>query len=118
MEFSELVGKKITHIVINKERTLILIKTDDGAMYKMWHEQDCCEGVEIKDIDGDLQDLVGETILEARVDTNEKLFPIGFSDGEFLWTFYRIRTLRASVQISWLGTSNGYYSMGVSFDKG
>jgi hypothetical protein len=117
MKFSVLVEKTIRHIVVSDDRTEILINTDDGALYKMFHDQECCEGVGIKDIDGDLNDLVGDKILMADVETNEALNPGEYREGEFLWTFYRIRTAKVYISICWLGTSNGYYSMGVSFDK-
>jgi hypothetical protein len=38
----------------------------------MYHELDCCETVSIEDIDGDLMDLIGETILEAEETSRRK----------------------------------------------
>jgi hypothetical protein len=87
----------------------------------MFHEQDCCENVHITDIVGDITDLMGQKIVEAREETSAN-DPEGKensddSDESNTWTFYIIRTNIATVTIRWHGSSNGYYSERVSFVK-
>lgn len=113
---SQLVGKTLSEIR-NAGDEIIFI-TDTGEEYKMYHSQDCCESVYIEDIDGDLQDLIGNPILEASGRSNsddpkEQEYP----DDSFTWTFYIIRNVKASVTIRWYGSSNGYYSESVDFVK-
>ena len=38
---------------------------NDGYIFIMKHEQDCCESVYIEDINGDLNDLIGSPMLIA-----------------------------------------------------
>ena len=109
-EFESLVGKVLTKITNNGDE--LIFETSTGEKYKMFHDQDCCESVSIEDIDSDIQDLVGDPILLAEVRTKDDEED---TDGSSMWTFYTIRTIKASVTIRWYGSSNGYYSIGVDF---
>jgi len=60
VEFSELVGKTIVKITGDEEHLKIVCET--GEVYFMYHEQDCCERVEIEDVNGDLDNLIGYPI--------------------------------------------------------
>lgn len=119
-EFLELIGKTITKIetggVGDDEIRFIL---DDGTIYKMYHNQSCCENVEIDDIVGDLDDLLNFPILLASVDKNydDKFGKDLSDDRSFTWTFYNISTIKGHVTIKWFGESNGYYSEEVDFEK-
>lgn len=87
----------------------VRIVTDKGSI-SFFHYQDCCESVSVEDVTGDVEDLIGSRIAEFREDTNHEAS--GY--GETLWTFYNIITDIGDFQIRWCGTSNGYYSVGVS----
>jgi hypothetical protein len=118
-KFEELLGKTIIDISgaeIGSED--IVIKTADGSTYRMFHLQDCCESVEINDICGDVNDLIGSPILLAEEVNNDET-PEGIEQPSesYTWTFYKLSTIKGSVTIRWLGQSNGYYSESVSFYK-
>lgn len=116
-KFEVLKGRIISAIHNNGDE--MIFEMEDGAEYRMYHEQDCCESVSIEDIVGDLDDLIGSPILEAEEVTNASDTPrdSGWSDESFTWTFYKLGTIKGSVTIRWYGSSNGYYSESVTFCK-
>lgn len=86
----------------------------------MYHSQDCCEHVYIESIVGDIRDLVGATIAMARESTNnDRDSEDRNSDWDYshTWTFYNLATSKGYVDIRWYGSSNGYYSEGVTLEK-
>lgn len=108
----QLIGKTLKECMTNNYDSIKFI-TENDEYYSMHHDQDCCESVIIEDIVGDLQDLVGTPILEAREDSNFE----SEGDGKQEWTFYNFRTIKGSVTIRWFGSSNGYYSTAVNFRR-
>ena len=122
VDFSELVGKKIVSVERKRydddyagyDADEIIFGISDGSEYKMFHEQDCCESVTVKEVDNDLQKLVGATVLVAECVKNDQQ-EYNYGD-TFTWTFYKLVTDRGDYfTISWLGESNGYYSESVDF---
>jgi hypothetical protein len=114
VEFAELIGKTLVSIHVNEDLTSIHLQSDCGALYKMYHEEECCESVLLDDIDGSLFDLLGAPILGASVATSDGNDHPG-CDNTSTWTFYKLKTIKGYVTIKWYGTSNGYYSEEVDF---
>lgn len=122
--------KKIIGLVpvdIEVDEENIKMTFESGERAHWCHHQDCCESVEIVDIIGDFQDLIGHPLLvaEERTDCDEPS-PHAYSES-YTWTFYTFRNIGGSVDVRWLGESNGYYSESVDmyfcesqedFDKG
>lgn len=91
----------------------MLFVTAEGERFLFAHMQDCCETVDINDVVGDLQDLVGEPLLIAEEVSGE--VPADAEHYEsFTYTFYKFATRKGYVDVRWLGESNGYYSESVS----
>lgn len=109
-EVNEILGKTLVNVV-NHGDDEIVFTTVYGEVFKMYHEQDCCEYVRVEDICGDLQHLVGAPILMAECAVNEEAS--GYDS--VTWTFYKFATVKGYVTIRWCGESNGYYSERVSF---
>lgn len=97
------------------------IFTTDGDIYWMGHVQDCCESVDLHEVIGDPQDLIGNPLLVAEERSDDGTG--GETDAEdgwaesFTWTFYTFRTIRGTVDLRWYGSSNGYYSESVYVEK-
>lgn len=116
VKFSELIGKTITKIDANKGNDELVIECADDTSYKQFHRQDCCEGVSIEDIAGDIADVIGSPVLVAEESTsNEVQNGKPKHPDSFTWTFYKIDTAKGGITIRWLGESNGYYSEAVDF---
>ncbi len=112
--FSDLVGQVITSFTINESEDVILISTHSGDHYKMYHDQECCESVTVDDVCGDLDDIIGKTILVAEESISDTYDDI---NGGQTWTFYKIDTNKGGITIRWYGNSNGHYSESVEFIK-
>jgi hypothetical protein len=92
--FESLIGDTITKIDgLAAGNTIIEIETDKGS-FRMFHEQDCCERVEVDSVVGDASELVGEKVLAASVKSSPE-------DGLEHWTFYDISTRKGTVVIRW-----------------
>lgn len=114
---SEIIGQTFSEI-INRGNEIIFT-TVDGHEYRMFHYQSCCESVEVEDITGDLDDLINSPILKAEETSNsDNPKSYGeYTDDSHTWTFYHLATIKGHVTIRWYGSSNGYYSESVSFEK-
>jgi hypothetical protein len=119
-DITKLIGKTMRSVVQNG-RESIDFETDDGERWRMYHESDCCEVVDIEDVAGDLQDLVGSPLVMAEASTNsDNPKPVAageYGDESFTWTFYKFATAKGYVTIRWYGSSNGYYSETASFRR-
>jgi hypothetical protein len=89
----------------------VYFKISEQEVYRLYHDQDCCELVYVESIDGELEDLVG-TPLQLVEETSN----YGNTDwGSETWTFYKLATVKGYVTIRFYGSSNGYYSESVYF---
>ena len=111
---AQMLGKTFVKVVGSVDGNEMLFETANGERFMFSHQQDCCERVDINDIVGDLEDLVGEPLLLAQEVQGET--PVDFNEREYesvTWTFYKFATRKGYVDVRWLGESNGYYSEGV-----
>lgn len=119
----ELLGKTLIRIENSDDE--LTFTTSEGSVYRLYHQQDCCENVYIEDICGDLHDLVGSPLVEIEEIGNadkpltckDNLRPTHEIDESYTWTFYKFRTAKGFVTVRWYGSSNGYYSESVDFRK-
>jgi len=118
--YDEIIGKVLSEVIVSEQPNAtgddrIIFKFEDGDVWNMYHEQDCCEQVSIEDVNGDVNDLVGVPLLKAEEVTTP--MPNPMNDEHTTWTFYKFATIKGYVDIRWYGSSNGYYSEEVTFKK-
>lgn len=106
-------GKVVKEIENDLEE--MWFKLEDDSEVLMYHSQDCCEDVQIEDICGDLDDLIGYPLKVVESISNEREGVECYES--CTWTFYRLSTQKGTVVIRWFGESNGYYSESVDFRK-
>ncbi len=109
-DIKDMVGKKVIGIYYDEENFQIL--TDDGV-YAFYHEQDCCESVNLTQVDGISDKIIGSRIVIAEVVTDEK----SVAGGSVTWSFYKIGTNKGMIDFRWQGESNGYYAETVDLIK-
>lgn len=103
----------LTPAYINQSSDEINMRFTNGASCRWYHDQDCCESVTINDVVGDFGDLLHHPILVAEERTADAA---GECCESGTWTFYAFRSIGGSVDVRWLGESNGYYSESVNFE--
>jgi hypothetical protein len=119
-----MIGRTMESVVGKVGDDELVFVAEDGAKFRFFYEEDCCASCTINDIAGDIPDLIGSPILQAEListksgdeDSNPDDKPSRHSDS-WTWSFYKFRTNKGDVTISWLGESNGYYNESVSYEE-
>jgi len=112
---AQMLGRTFVQVTGSVGGYEMTFETAQGERFMFAHSQDCCESVDINDIVGDLQDLVGEPLLvaeEVRGATPEPDLDEEHYES-YTYTFYKFATRKGYVDVRWLGESNGYYSESV-----
>ena len=102
--------KSIEGLYQDSER--VTIRFEDGSYITQYHESDCCETVEVHQVDGDIAKHIGATAIDyiekSSTANNDEVSESG------TWTFYTLKTSSGYLDWRWLGESNGYYSEDVN----
>lgn len=106
------VGKIPKTIDVAKNK--IVFTFQDNSSCTLFHETQCCEEVYIEDVNGRWKDLIGNELLVAEERSSTEAIPKkGTCSYSCTWTFYTFRSIKGSVDVRWLGSSNGCYSEAV-----
>ena len=113
---NRMVGETIKSVSGNRHDEEFVVRTASGLVFKFYHNQDCCEDVYLEEIIGDIDDLIGHTVVMAEETcSNDEVVGVSCYQGEsFTWTYYRMATERGLVVLRFFGSSNGYYSESVT----
>ena len=109
---AQMLGKTFVQVSGSVGDREMTFETANGERFMFAHQQDCCESVDINDIVGDLQDLVGTPLLVAE-EVRGATEPDEEHYESYTYTFYKFATRKGYVDVRWLGESNGYYSESV-----
>ena len=113
----KLVGKtirKIDGLYPGSEEVTIYCM--DGDIFRLYHEQDCCENVELNDVEVDTDNFYLALVISAEEVCGESPSDFTYGNDSHTWTFYKIETTQGGIWMRWLGESNGYYSEEVTVD--
>lgn len=117
-DMSDLIGRTFSKVEQIRSGELVLVCAE--GTFRFFHEQGCCESVEIESIVGDLADLIGTPILLAEESVGESAEPEDWEKDEYTesytWTFYKFATRKGYVDVRWFGSSNGYYGESVDLE--
>jgi hypothetical protein len=114
VNFDELLGKTCIKITANDDA----VTFDCGDTgYSLFHDQSCCESVTLEDVCGSWDEIIGSPILLAEEVTNTDDPPRSEHDECYLWTFYKLATIKGYVTMRWYGESNGYYGEDVQLHR-
>lgn len=115
--FSDMIGLTFINVIGSTEDDVMTFTSECGRVFRFEHIHDCCESVSIYDVCGDMSDLVGSPLLMSEEVSNETEPSLDYIPESHTWTFYKYATIKGSVTVRWLGTSNGYYSEYVSYSE-
>ena len=105
INIEQIKGMTITAVVYKESGESLLIHLNTHVL-EMGHHQDCCETVYLADVVGSFEDFIGYPLLEvSETIVNNEL--IGESSTA---SYYNFKTVKANVQLRWIGESTGYYS--------
>jgi hypothetical protein len=115
----ELVGKKIVDLAENHEGDLTFTMSD-GSIYEMGYVPDCCATCVVESGLDDLKAMIGQKLVAVTEDSSKETpadVKQEYTPESQTWTFYTFRSNKATAQLRWFGSSNGYYSESVTFRR-
>lgn len=121
--FSDITGHIITGVALGETEdggTMLTIHTRHAVTrtaheWRMYHDQDCCECVDLVDGIDALRGLIGNKVVTAE-EVSERGENAEYGD-TYTWTYYKIATMHGDACLRWYGSSNGYYSESVTFTE-
>lgn len=116
-DVNEMCGKTLVAVTgMEKGSEQVTFDCADGSQYILEHIEDCCESVQVEDVTGNCDDLIGSplTMSEEVTNADDPGKPSEWAES-WTWTFYKFATVKGYVTLRWLGESNGYYGETAAF---
>lgn len=103
------IGKTVTEVDgLSVGSECVMFTFEDSSVLRMYHSQDCCESVNVVQIDGESADLMEAPLVMAEIVSSDDA-PAPEHAESYSWTFVKFATSKGYVTVRWLGESNGYY---------
>ena len=112
--YTKLIGKTIKSITgLSESSEVVIINFTDGSLITQTHDQDCCETVQVEQVDGPVAKHIGAKFygLDEKEIGNYEQVVNGYDS--LTATFYTLKTSAGYLDWRWYGESNGYYSESV-----
>lgn len=109
-------GTTIERIIHEDVKSPYIYLVTDKGVFKI-HPADYMADTHLADGGEDLQDLIGQKIIEFSERSNQTMKNPGQDEDTQTWTFYNIRTLKSTVSLRFYSTCNGYYSEDIMLQK-
>lgn len=104
---NEMSGKTIKECNYNKDYEEIILIMTTGERYKIYHDQDCCELVNIYWSQSNIKNIIDKTI-ESLEEVSQR--PDIEGDSMTITNYIFTFTDGTKANLYWVGESNGYYS--------
>ena len=121
-EFFSLKGKVIVNVLISTFIESIDFFTSSGEVFRLKHDQDCCENVEFVNLTFvNFPSIFKSEIIEAEEDSgcdDPPWYSSKYIQDRHTWTNYRIKVANGNEIRFWvLGQSNGCYNETMLFTQ-
>lgn len=110
-ESTEVIGAGvITAIDVDEKEPALAFTMDDGSVFELYHEYECCESVCIDKMDiDDLKGAIGDGLVTFKVKVTK--------GDDVTHTFVDVATKTHTATVAFKGESNGFYSETISMRR-
>lgn len=101
VDMNDMIGATLSYIRVDKDKpSITFVECNGKRVWVMKHKQECCEQVDIAQIDGEFDDLKFTPIVISEKIVNDNRYGRA--------TFFKLATIKGYVTIRWFGEFSAY----------